>query len=315
LISGLISANLNLSKIQMKKNSIRKISILIIACILFQQSCRKIPDPVSKEIVSVFKECIVSGNNSSFEIVTINLQGFPKAGQQTITIVRDLINRINPDVIALQEMSAKSEFDTLIKELIGWEGRFYPIPGSTLNLAYLFKTSEIEIDDSKTRLILSGDSYAFPRAPFEIFVTHKSLDISTYLITLHLKCCGGTDNEARRRDASEKLDNYIKTVRPSDPVIILGDYNDMINGESSSTNVFYNLISAPSEYLFTDMNIAKGSMLWWSYPSYPSHIDHILITNELFSHLDTTMVLRPETCYSEYFGTISDHRPVELILK
>jgi len=297
----------------MRKSFIRVIYTLLIGSVILQQSCRKIPEPSSHEVVSVFKECITPGTYSSFEIVTINLQGFPKAGNTTLSIVGDLIDRINPDVIALQEMSLKNNFDSLLKVLKGWEGRFYPIPGSTLNLAYLFKTSEIEIDDSKTRLILTGDSYAFPRAPFEIFVTHKTLNISTYLINIHLKCC--TDGIARRRDASEKLDNYIKTVRPSDPVIILGDYNDMINGESSSTNEFYNLVSASSEYLFTDMNIAKGSMLWWSYPSYPSHIDHILVTNELFSSVDTTMVLTSDPCYSGYFDNISDHRPVELILK
>jgi endonuclease/exonuclease/phosphatase family metal-dependent hydrolase len=299
----------------MKKSFVRVINILLIGSVLFQQSCRKIPEPKPHEVVSIFKDCIETGNNTSFEIVTINMQGFPKTGTTIIEIVRDLITRANPDVIALQEMSLKSNFDSLLKVLKGWEGRFYPAPGSTLNLAYLFKTSEIQIDDTKTRLILSGDSYAFPRAPFEIYVTHKTLNISTYLITLHLKCCGGVDNEARRRDASAKLDNYIKTVRPSDPVIILGDFNDMINGESSSTNVFYNLVSASSEYLFTDMNIAKGNMIWWSYPSYPSHIDHILVTNELFSRVDTAMVLRPDKCYPGYFENITDHRPVELILK
>jgi endonuclease/exonuclease/phosphatase family metal-dependent hydrolase len=297
----------------MKKNLIRVISILLIGSLLFQQSCRKISEPPSPDVENIFDNCIPAGNSSSFEIVTINMQGFPKAGYPTVTIVRDLINRINPDVIALQEMASETDFNNLLEELNGWDGRFYPINNSPWNLAYLFKTSEILIDDSKTRLILSGDSYAFPRAPFEIFVTHKTLNISTYLINIHLKCC--TDGITRRRDASEKLDNYIKTVRPSDPVIILGDYNDMINGESSSTNEFYNLVSTPSEYLFTDMNIAKGSMLWWSYPSYPSHIDHILVTNELFSRIDTTMVLRPEPCYLEYFSNISDHRPVELILK
>lgn len=297
----------------MKKILHKVVFVLLLGPVLFQQSCHKIPETPVPVVKSIFEECISSGDSSSFEILTINLQGFPKAGYKTIMIVRDLINRINPDVIALQEIVSETEFTNLLEELNGWDGRFYPINNSPWNLAYLFKTSEIAIDDSKTRLILSGDSYAFPRAPFEIFLTHKMLNISTYLINIHLKCC--TDGITRRRDASEKLDNYIKTVRPSDPVIILGDYNDMINGESSSTNVFYNLVSTPSEYLFTDMNIAKGSMLWWSYPSYPSHIDHILVTNELFSKIDTTMVLRPEPCYLEYFNNISDHRPVELILK
>ena len=297
----------------MKKIPHKIIFVLLIGSVLFQQSCRKIPETQSTFDESTFKECISPGNSSSFEIITINLQGFPKAGNITLSIVRDLINRINPDIIVMQEMTSVTEFNKLIGELNGWDGRFYPISNSVWNLAYLFKRSEISIDDSRTRLILSDDFYAFPRPPFEIFVTHKTLNISTYLINIHLKCC--TDGETQRRDASEKLDNYIKTIRPSDPVIILGDYNDIISGGSASTNVFYNFVSANSEYLFTDMGIAKGDPTGWSYPTYPSHIDHILVTNELYSHIDTTMVLRPEPCYLEYFDIISDHRPVELILK
>jgi exonuclease III len=293
----------------------RKIFFILLSVTVMMVSCRKTPEPPSPDSKTNFDNCIPSGNASSFEIITLNLQGFPKGGYPTIMAVRDLINRINPDVIALQEMTTETDFNNLLKELKGWDGRFYPVYNDIWNLAYLFKTSEISIDDSKTRVILTGDASAFPRAPFEIFVRHKTLNISAYLINLHLKCCSGSDNEARRRDASEKLDNYIKTTRPNDPVIILGDYNDIISGDSYGTNVFYNLVSASPEYRFTDMSIAKGSLLWWSYPSWPSHIDHILVTNELFSRIDTTMVLKPDPCYSGYFDNISDHRPVKLILK
>jgi endonuclease/exonuclease/phosphatase family metal-dependent hydrolase len=313
LISGIEYANLNPLKMQMKKKINRVFLILIIGANLFQQSCRKIPEPLPHAVETIFDKCISPGKSSLFEIVTINMQGFPKAGNVTVTNFRDLIKRINPDVIALQEISSETGFNNLLSSLTGWEGRFYPINNSPWNLAYLFKTSEITIDDSKTKVILSGDSYAFPRPPFEVFFTHKTLNISAYLINVHLKCC--TDGVVQRTDASKKLDNYIKTTRPTDPVIVLGDFNDVISGDTPSTNVFYNLVSAPSDYLFTDMNIAKGNQLGWSYPSYPSHIDHILITNELFGNIDTTMVLKPDKCYQLYWNNVSDHRPVELILK
>jgi exonuclease III len=289
--------------------------IYITAILLSFGGCRKTPEPPMPGSPADFDNCITPGTESSFEIVSMNLEGFPKGGYQTIVIVKELIERTDADVIALQEMSSEADFNTLLEKMTGWDGRFYPVLNDVWNLAYLFKTSEVSIDDSKTKLILTGDSYAFPRAPFEIFVKHKALNISAYLINLHLKCCGGSDNEARRRDAAEKLDNYITAVRPSDPVIILGDYNDDINGDNSSSNVFYTFVASPSEYRFTDMHIAKGSLLWWSYPSYPSHIDHIMVTNELFSRIDTTKVLKPDPCYPDWFDKVSDHRPVELILK
>lgn len=302
-------------KTEMKKNIYKALLVLFIGGNLFQQSCRKIPDPLPHEEVSIFSDCISTGNSSSFEIVTINLQGFPKDGDSTVSVVRELIKRINPDIIAMQEVANETDFNYLISQLTGWEGRFYPIDNSPWNLAYLFKTSEITIDDSKTRIIFTGDYYAFPRAPFEIYVTHKTLNISAYLINIHLKCCGTASDIAKRQDASFKLDNYIKTIRPSAPVIILGDFNNIISGSTPDTSVFYNFVAAPDEYLFTDMNIAKGSSSFWSYPSWPSHIDHILVTNELFSRVDTTLCIRPNSCYPGYFTEISDHRPVELILK
>jgi endonuclease/exonuclease/phosphatase family metal-dependent hydrolase len=229
--------------------------------------------------------------------------------------VRDLIEQADPDVIALQEVTTESAFNALLDELHGWEGRFYPELNDEWNLAYLFKTSEVEIDDSKTRLILTNDFYAFPRAPFEVWLKHKGLNRGAWFINLHLKCCGGSDNEERRRDAAEKLDDYIKTTRNSDPVVILGDFNDEIDGNDYDSNVFFNFVSNPSEYTFADMHIAKGSLLWWSYPSWPSHIDHILVTNELFNSIDTAMTLKPDPCYPEYSTNISDHRPVQLIIR
>jgi exonuclease III len=292
-----------------------KTIILTFLILLSFGGCRKTPEPPSPDSPADFDNCIATGTTGTFEVLTMNLEGFPKGGFQTIVIVKELILRTNPDVIALQEMSSEADFNSLLDKLPGWDGRFYPVLNDVWNLAYLFKTSEVIIDDSKTRLILTGDSYAFPRAPFEIYIRHKALNISAYFINLHLKCCGGSENEARRRDAAQKIDSYIKSTRAADPVIILGDYNDEIDGDNSSTNVFYNFVSAPAEYRFTDMNIAKGSLLWWSYPSYPSHIDHILVTNELFTKIDTVKVLKPDPCYPEWFNNVSDHRPVELVLK
>ena len=46
---------------------------------------------------------------------------------------------------------------------------------------------------------------------------------------------------------------------------------------------FKNFIDDDTNYLFADMLIAQGNSMNWSYPTWPSHLDHILITNELFA--------------------------------
>ena len=71
-----------------------------------------------------------------------------------------------------------------------------------------------------------------------------------------------------------------------------------------------------------DMNIAAGSVSNWSFPTWPSHLDHILITNELFDEFEnfgsSIQTIKIEDYldggWNEYETYISDHRPVGLRL-
>jgi len=215
-------------------------------------------------------------------------------------------------VVAFQEVASEADFNRLVKLMSGWSGYFNPVNNDQWNLAYLFKTSEIEVIASSEKLLFTDDTWAFPRAPYEIKVKYKPSAREFYLINLHLKCCSGSDNENSRKNASLKLKSFLDTSQPKDAVVVLGDYNDEISSSAESENPFLNFINDPAGYTFADMAIAKGSPLYWSYPSYPSHIDHILITNELFSSVDTTMVIKASPCYPDYEANISDHRPVEV---
>ena len=125
------------------------------------------------------------------------------------------------------------------------------------------------------------------------------------------------DEENRRLEANVLIEEYISQFHSSDRVILLGDLNDVIS-EPEVSNVFTPFLNSPEHYMFADMDLALGSSTGWSYPSWPSHIDHILITNELVSDF-----LQPETVvesidiashltggWSMYDSNISDHRPV-----
>jgi len=67
------------------------------------------------------------------------------------------------------------------------------------------------------------------------------------------------------------------------------------------------------------MDIAEGNPAFWSYPSFPSHIDHILITNELFDEFESSdseiTVFNPNNYVSNSQMYISDHRPVAIKLQ
>ena len=118
------------------------------------------------------------------------------------------------------------------------------------------------------------------------------------------------------------MEDYVNEYLSGENVIILGDLNDELN-EDPSNNVFQNFINDASNFKYTDMDIAYSSSSNWSYPSWNSHLDHILITNELFDEFESegssVQTIRLEEYFdngwTDYVKYISDHRPVGLSLK
>ena len=125
------------------------------------------------------------------------------------------------------------------------------------------------------------------------------------------KCCDGSED--RRLESSIQLDNYISNYLSNEKIILLGDFNDLL---VDTYNVFEPFLNEPNEYYFADYYIAEDpSMIpYWSFPSWPSHIDHILITNEIFDTEYDAITVRIDEIFFNSFNNydylISDHRPV-----
>ena len=66
--------------------------------------------------------------------------------------------------------------------------------------------------------------------------------------------------------------------------------------------------------IFSDIDIAEQSSYFWSYPSWPSHIDHILVNSNIYdnynSHLTSTIRIDDYVGYNYFQNNISDHRPL-----
>ena len=263
-----------------------------------------------EEPTSIYEECLASVSENSLDIVTWNVKEFPLKEEYTINKIAEIISTQDPDLIAFQEITSTSQFDALLDKLDGWEGTLNYTGG--LNLAYIYKISEI-VNIGDAIPILTDNNYAFPRPPYLTSIEHTS-GLETTLINVHLKCCSGSENENRREAASELLKSYIDETLPESAVIVLGDFNDLIIEEVPVDNVFANFIEDESNFRFTDMEIASGTISGWSYPSWPSHIDHILITNELFDNIVGIETLVYDECDDSYFDNISDHRPLMLRL-
>lgn len=264
------------------------------------------------------------GTDSKLDIVTWNIEGFPKSGQATIDYVAQIIEALDADIFAVQEIRDTSAFKLLVNSLDGFEGYFKSSYYSGWNLAYIYKSDIVQINDIYE--IYTSPQYwsPFPRSPM---VMDMNFNQERYIIiNNHFKCCGNGilelndsgDEETRRYNASNLLKEYIDSNFLDEKVIVLGDFNDILD-DSPVNNVFQAFFDDESNYEFANMEIALDIGLGWSYPTWPSHLDHILITNELFgkydANTDDIKTIRLEDYvggWGNYDSKISDHRPVAI---
>ena len=262
------------------------------------------------------------GGGDTLNVLTWNLQLFPKSSSRSVDYMFDAITALQPDVIALQEISSEWHLQQLANRLPHYDYVIGP-GGGNWGLAYLYNSSLIELD-TVVYEIYRYNSRPFPRPPFVMEMRWNGKKI--IVINNHFKAGGDGyidlsdpwDEETRRVEAVALLHTYMETNFANEKIILLGDLNDEIQ-EPPNRNVFQLWIDDSLFYRFTDMHIAKGSNLFWSYPSWPSsHLDHILISNELFDHHHETKTILYDTYldgrWTEYYQYISDHRPVGISL-
>ena len=71
---------------------------------------------------SISQDFPIIGSDNSLDILTWNIETFPKHNE-TISYLTDIINDIDVDIIALQEITNQNDFDELISMLNGdWSG-------------------------------------------------------------------------------------------------------------------------------------------------------------------------------------------------
>lgn len=263
------------------------------------------------------------GTDSTLEVLTWNIEWFPKNGTTTKNLVRDILIKLNVDVIAIQEVDDLSVFEDLLSEMPGygfdWETSYFA------GLAYIYNPNTIELIDYREIYTSSQYWNAFPRSPKILEFKYKGNPV--IVINNHWKCCGDGflnvndtgDEENRRLMAANLLKYYIDENYPDTRVILTGDLNDILTDDSTN-NVFRHFLSDP-DYRFADQEIAEGPSNGWSYPSWPSHLDHFLINAPVFDDFNheasECKVIRIEeyfSSWSAYDSNVSDHRPVGLKL-
>ena len=271
----------------------------------------------TEPVAGKYANCLSVLSNQTLDVVTWNIEHFPKS-PGTIALLNEMISTMDADIIAVQEIESTANFNTLVSGLPGYAGAL--APGSGQRAGYIYKTSEITSFDPVVELF-TDDNCAFPRPALKATITHVSGRVVT-LLNVHLKCCDDGPTAScpsaidRRKSAAAKIKSYIDTSLPNASVIVLGDYNEDLT-EPEGNGVFNTLKADATNYKFADLEIAEGSTANFSYQSggYLSHLDHMLITNELFENLDEVRTIIFKNCDASYESTVTDHFPVIMRLK
>ena len=122
------------------------------------------------------------GTDETLDIITWNIENFPKKDNTTVSKVVDIIRKLNVDIIALQEIESNVYFENLINQLDGWGGHKANSAAYDLDLAFLFNSNEITLISEEE--IFVDDWHAFPRSPLVFRFSWNSNEI--ILINNHL---------------------------------------------------------------------------------------------------------------------------------
>ncbi len=287
----------------------KKISLLIIIAILMGCGSTTSYTPSDEN-----PESNSFGTEQTLEVMTWNLENFAKNGDVTVDRVAQILDSLDVDIIALQEIENVAKFNQLDQQLTDWQGYVSSGAAYDINLAFLYR-NEL---DPEIYQILTSEWYALPRSPLVMEVQVDNKDF--IIINNHFKAGGDADDLARRREGSEILHQYIISHYDSENVIALGDLNDQLT-DSNQMNVFLPFLNDTDNFLFADYSLEVAGVENYSYPNWPSHLDHILISNELFdeftqenSDIQTLHVDNFFINFDQYEENVSDHLPVGIKL-
>jgi endonuclease/exonuclease/phosphatase family metal-dependent hydrolase len=275
---------------------------------------------------------------ATLTVATYNLEfyvdhpalGVPPKSLEARQLIRQSIKRMNPDVIALQEMGSTNAFRELVFALRA-DGLDFPYAeyvkaaDSNLHLAFLSKVPIV------ARRPHTNQSFLYQGRRFHVLRGFAEIDLApgknqrVTLIAAHLKSrrqLAEADQQGLREEEAallrERIDDFFRR-EPAGKLIVLGDLNDDLASRTLKT-----VIGRGRTKLFDPRPAEKNGdalpnpnpryeprrIVWTHYyakeESY-SRLDYILLSpnlREAFNPGGSYVLAMPD------WGAASDHRPV-----
>lgn len=225
---------------------------------------------------------------------------------------RDLILGTDCDIWSLEEVVDPTAFAQLVAGLPGYagllasdatvvDGATHYSPGEQ-KVALLYKTGLARVQGA--RIILGSYGYDFAgRPPMEVqlAVTLNGRTSTLYVICLHAKAGSDSASYGRRVNASLALKEYLDTVRASDTVLVLGDFNDRLGTSITpdQASPYQNFLGDTARYFAATEPLSTS-------------IDHHMASRGLApSFLPGSAQAFPANQYLPgFYSSTSDHLPV-----
>lgn len=250
------------------------------------------------------------GTADTIEIGTWNIENYPKTSESK-NMVSKVLNRLDVDIMAVEEVSNTQAFTELLAEMPKFSGVIAGQNGGqkSQNVGLIFRTAEFKVVASED--LFRGEGEAFPRPPLMVRLDPvKEGQNDIVAIVVHLKAFGDEDSVQRREQANVKLEAYASALLAKEPslqVILLGDFNQPLL-TNAEREVFRPWYDRPETYsIKTESLVTKKDYTFFGGQRF-SVIAHIITSNNFT--MNEPMVPKLQTAISSFETHASDHLPV-----
>lgn len=262
------------------------------------------------------------GNDTTLDIATWNLEWFgdatsgngPSDEVTQFNNVKNLLNQTEFDIIGVQEMSNDVAYSNLSTALASKYDTYISDINQTQKMAIYWRKSMFTLIPFLTQTIISNQNYAFAsRPPLQVALQTigGSKTDTIFVIVVHMKAFSDQSSYDRRSNASVYLKSYVEANLIGKKWLVVGDWNDDLNGSTFNSNPspYKNFLDA--KYIFPSKELTDAGKKSYAFSSVM--LDHILQSKTLdsFYYSGSAKVFDNASTYvSNFSNNTSDHFPV-----
>lgn len=287
--------------------------------------------------------------NLSFFGSNSNNNATPAEVTTQVNNITTVLQRLDVDVIGFQEMSNDAALTTLMGNLPGYASVTSPLWSYSFNppdptfppqkIGFIYNTNTMTLSTTEPPRVMFEQIYndartgvpghpitGYPTGTASSFWSSGRLPfMATFntningankkirLVVLHAKSGSAIADYNRRVYDIRVLKDSLDAQYPNDEVMILGDYNDRLNGSiaSGQPSSYTPFLADPAQY--SPLTLALDQAGRTSFPSSGGMIDHMIVSNELMPRYIATSadIEDPRSYVAPYNATTaSDHLPV-----